>query len=109
MRSSVVLVLSVSLLTLSGCASAVKRHEQLSTHMNYQIDCSMADSYIAELEQEKASMFEKIANGVATVLPTSAIFNLLAGEFGSRRNIASGKFDQQLVMKIDEIESTCDG
>lgn len=61
------------------------------------------------LRKEKASTSEKIANGVASILPTSVVYNLIAGEFSSRKAIAiaSGEFDEMLYMKIMDIEITC--
>lgn len=93
---------------ISGCASAVKRHEVAEVQINQQINCTTAKEDIASLKMEKSSTAEKLANGIASILPTSIIFNLLTGEFTSRKAIATGEFDQMLYMKIDDIEQKCD-
>ncbi|TRY29898.1 hypothetical protein [Aliiglaciecola sp. M165] len=99
--------LIVSVVMLSGCASAVDRHHMVQAQLDRQINCANAHSDIKMLKAEKASTSEKIANGIASILPTSIIFNLIAGEFSSRKAIASGEFDQMLYMKIDDIEKHC--
>lgn len=105
MKAKTVLVLSV--LVLSGCASAVNRHHVAQAQLDRQINCTNAHNDIEMLKAEKASTSEKIANGIASILPTSIIFNLIAGEFSSRKAIATGEFDQMLYMKIDDIEKHC--
>ncbi|WP_395338256.1 hypothetical protein PN836_011070 [Ningiella sp. W23] len=95
------------IMLLGACSSAIDRHEQANLVLNQNVDCSMAESHIEMLKKERTSTSEKIANNVATILPTTAILNLLSGEYGSRRAIASGDFDQMLYMKIDSINKEC--
>lgn len=92
---------------ISGCAPAVKRHEIAEVQLNQQINCTTEKEDIESLKQEKSSTAEKLVNGIASILPTSIIFNLLAGEFTSRKATATGEFDQTLYMKIDDIEQKC--
>ncbi|MBT1451242.1 hypothetical protein KJ365_10185 [Glaciecola sp. XM2] len=103
------LLLSMLLVLISGCSSAVHRHAQAAYQIDKSIDCSMAQSHIDMLKKERASTVEKIANGVATILPSAAIVSLFTGEFSSRKAIATGEFDQMLYMKIASIESQCMG
>lgn len=102
-----VCIVLIVIFTLGGCASAVKRHEIANAQLNQGINCSTAAQDIAALRMEKTSTSEKLANGIASVLPTSVIFNLIIGEFSSRKAIATGEFDQMLYMKIDSIEKQC--
>ena len=92
---------------LMGCSSAVDRHSIVQTQIDQEVNCETAMKDIVMLKEEKASTQEKLANGIATVLPTSAVFNILTGEFSKRRAIATGEFDQMLYMKIDMIELEC--
>ena len=92
---------------LAGCASAVKRHEVANIQLNQGVNCTTAKQDIAALRMEKTTASEKLANGIASVLPTSVIFNLIIGEFSSRKAIATGEFDQMLYMKIAAIEKQC--
>lgn len=102
------LLLSVTaLLFLSGCASAVKRHELAQKHLNKDVNCDKASADIATLESHKSTTREKWVNGVASVLPTSILLNVILGEFGSRAAIATGVFDETVERKIKAIESGC--
>ncbi|MFT6270019.1 MAG: hypothetical protein ACJAVV_002847 [Alphaproteobacteria bacterium] len=100
-------LLLMSIFLFFGCTSAVDRHSTVRIQLDQKVNCKSAVKDIAMLKEEKASTQEKLANGIATVLPTSVVFNLLTGEFTKRRSIATGEFDQMLYMKIDMIESEC--
>lgn len=95
-------------LSLGGCASAVGKHEQLQAHLISPVDCLTADSEIASLQEEKASSGEKFLNGLASLLPSSALLNLVTGEFSSRVSIASGKFNKRVETRIQDIHDSCD-
>lgn len=107
MKSSKLFLLIILFGLVSGCASAVKRHELVNSQLNQGINCATARQDIESLRMEKTTTAEKLANGIASVLPTSVIFNLLTGEFSSRKAIATGEFDEMLYMKIDSIEKQC--
>mgnify|MGYP003629406971 CR=1 FL=1 len=101
------LIIPISALVLSGCASAVKRHELASEHLNKAVDCEEAHGHIASLESHKTTASEKLVNGVASVLPTSILLNVILGEFTSRAAIATGAFDSKVEDKISDIRDGC--
>lgn len=94
-------------LACTGCASAVNKHQVLQHQLDMPIDCEMAEVQITKLEQEKVSGGEQLVNGLATVLPTSIVLNLLAGEYTSRWKLANGDFNDKLYMRIADIEEEC--
>jgi hypothetical protein len=94
-------------LLLGGCASAQHRHAEIAYHLENPVNCDHAAMDIMTLEDAKASAAEKVANGIATILPTSALLNLMVGEWGSRKAIAFGQFDRKITKKISEIEMSC--
>jgi uncharacterized protein YceK len=102
-----ILIIPICAVLLSGCASAVKRHELAQGHLNKTVDCDVAHTDIVELESHKTSTREKLANGVASILPTSILLNVLLGEFTSRAAIATGAFDAKVDQKIFNIRSNC--
>lgn len=102
------LLLLFSIVVLGGCASANGRYETLNAEIAKPINCQHAKMQIDLLEEAKVSKREKIANGIASILPTSIILNLITGEYSSRAKIASGKFDNTLYMKINAIHKECD-
>lgn len=106
MKSILFITLS-ALFLLSGCASAVKRHELAAEHLNKAVDCEEAHGHIASLESHKTTASEKLVNGVASVLPTSILLNVILGEFTSRAAIATGVFDSKVDNKIHDIQSDC--
>jgi uncharacterized protein YceK len=103
------LMLILMILSLGGCASAVGRHEQLQAHLTSPVDCINAESDIVSLQKEKASSGEKFLNGLASLLPSSALLNIVTGEFSSRVSIASGKFNKSVETRIQDIHDSCDG
>lgn len=92
---------------IGGCASANNRYEQLNVHLANDIDCDTARAQISELEENKVSSSERFANGVATVLPTSIVLNLITGEYANRAKIASGHYDGEVQSRIDLIKQAC--
>lgn len=99
----------VMILSLGGCASAVGKHKHLQAQLKSPVNCTNADSDIASLESEKASSKEKVLNGLASLLPTSVLLNIVTGEFASRVSIASGKFNKRVETRIKDIHDSCDG
>ncbi|MEM0911473.1 MAG: hypothetical protein AAGJ37_10890 [Pseudomonadota bacterium] len=97
----------VSIVVLSGCASASKKLQRVEAKVIEPIDCDNAHMDIMYLEEAKADTQEKLANGVATVLPTTAILNLISGEYKSRQAIATGKLNDILYDKIMAISAEC--
>ncbi|MDO6837849.1 hypothetical protein Q4602_00060 [Paraglaciecola chathamensis] len=100
-------IIPISVLLMSGCASAVKRHELAAEHINKAVNCEEAHGHIASLESHKTTIREKLVNGVASVLPTSILLNVILGEFTSRAAIATGAFDSKVDSKISDIQSDC--
>lgn len=94
-------------LLLGGCASAQHRHAEIAYHLENPVNCEHAAMDIMVLEEAKTSAAEKVANGIATILPTSALLNLMVGEWSSRKAIAFGQFDSKITKKISEIEMSC--
>lgn len=100
-------IIPISAFVLSGCASAVERHELAAEHLNKAVDCEEAHGHIASLESHKTTAGEKLVNGVASVLPTSILLNVILGEFTSRAAIATGAFDSKVDSKIQDIQNDC--
>ena len=70
-------------------------------------DCNRAVAQIALLDQEKADTNERIASGIKTIVPVSAVVHLFRGELNREARIASGEYNQLLDSKIGEIKSAC--
>ena len=101
------LILVFVVLCCSGCASAVNKHELLQAQLSMPIECMMAEEQIESLHSYEVDSTEQFANTVASILPTSIIFNLLTGEYTSRLKLANGEYNQQVSNRIAEIKQKC--
>ena len=76
------------------------------------VNCAEAKEDIAALEEEKASVLERVAHGARFVVPVAVAVNIFqegsgSGEVKDRRSIAAGDYNKAIDAKIAEIESTC--
>ena len=90
-------------LSLSACASRPTSDEL----DGIEPDCHNAEAQIAMLDEEMITTEERIAAGVQTVVPSAAVLSLLRGRWQTNVNIASGKYEEMLKAKIEEIRTTC--
>jgi uncharacterized protein YcfL len=102
-----VFIVSLIILVCSGCASAVSKQQSLAMELNMPIDCKLADSQIMALQDHRITKSEVFTNTIAIILPTSAIANLLLGEYSSRAALANGEFNQSLDERILMIKEEC--
>ncbi|MFK8069110.1 MAG: hypothetical protein AB8D52_12810 [Gammaproteobacteria bacterium] len=98
---------STLIFLLVGCSSAVKRHEQVKMDLDRPVNCETAPVDISMLEKEKVGTVEKLSNGIVSIFPTSAVYNLLTGEYSSRYSIATGEYNDMLDFKINQIQKQC--
>ena len=101
------IVLVGAITVLTGCVSANHKFEAVDNKINEPVECKNAQIDIMYLKEARSSTQEKLANGVATILPTSAIFNLLSGQYKSRKAIATGELNQVLYDRIMFINEHC--
>ena len=92
---------------LSGCASALDRKARLDYVLAVPVDCTQVDNQIEQLEAEKVQVGEQVANGIASILPTSVIYNLVVGELGSRWTLANGEHNRVIDERITHLQSAC--
>lgn len=102
------IVLSFVIFT-TGCASAIDRHHSLQAELDMPIDCKHAQKQISQLQKNYVTSGEQFANGVASILPTAAILNLISGEYSSRWKLANGEYNERLIMRIEDIQKECGG
>ncbi len=91
------------MILLVGCQQAV-----LDEEIHAMVpDCGRADAQIALLDQEKAQVNDRVASGIKTIVPVSAIVHLFRGELRREAKIATGEYNQLIESKISEIKSDC--
>lgn len=90
---------------VSGCA--VTAQTERADLLDRPIDCATADLDIAALEIAIPGAGERAAAGVRLVVPIARIAGRVRGELGERREIASGRTEEELRARIAEIEAAC--
>ena len=70
-------------------------------------DCDHISEQIASLRREEAGTNERIASGIKTIIPISAVVHLFRGELKREARIATGDYNKMLADKIAELKSDC--
>ena len=102
--------LLIGVVFLASCGSPVSKEAKMQ--MQKPIDCSDAKEDIATLENEKASVARRVAQGATFVIPVAVVVNIFQEGSGSnnvadRKSVASGDYNEAIDAKIAEIKSTC--
>ncbi len=90
---------------ISACAAPISQTAKNSLAKN--VDCSTAQQDIETLEKEKASVGKQALDGVRTVLPVSAVVDILKGQWTDRAFVATGEYNEAIKEKIHAIKSAC--
>ncbi len=108
MKNVGTLFTACALSLLVGCAPTGEGQKAMAKPIN----CSDAKEDIAALEEEKASVLERIAHGARFVVPVAVAVNIFQEGSGSsevkeRSSIVAGDYNEALDAKIAEIKQTC--
>ena len=106
-RGVAALACSTLLLGLaSGCAM-----QQKQTMQNLQqpgpINCSTAPGDLRVLRAEKASVAERMIEGVTAIYPAGAVLGIVAGTESTKLKVAVGEYNTQIDARIAQIKSAC--
>ena len=71
------------------------------------VNCNTAKADIAVLEEEHASVAKRIFSGVRSVFPIAAAAGILLGDYKDRVEVATGKYNDDLEDKINQIKTAC--
>jgi hypothetical protein len=92
--------------SLGGCAMGQKEAmKEASTAMP--VDCRTAEGDIRILQNEKAYLVERAAEGFTAVTPAGAIVGVLTGTELTKVEVAIGVYDQKLDERIAQIRAEC--
>ncbi len=69
--------------------------------------CATANQDIAHLEHEKKSTLERIGKGVSSIMPIGLVLHLAKGTEKESVDMATGKYNKRIDMRIAEIKDTC--
>ena len=91
---------------LGGCAMQQKKDmQEASTALP--VDCRTAEGDIRILQNEKAYLVERAAEGFSAVTPAGAILGVLTGTELTKLEVAIGVYDQKLDERIAQIKTEC--
>ena len=91
---------------LTGCAFQQKQvEEQLAQPPP--IHCSTAQGDLRLLQQEKANVAQRIAEGVTAVYPASLVVGLLSGTEDVKYQVAVGEYNKKIDERIAQIKQKC--
>ncbi|MEL6169271.1 MAG: hypothetical protein AAFR35_11300 [Pseudomonadota bacterium] len=90
---------------LAGCAQTTQ--SERADLLDRPIDCQTADIDIAALEAAIPGAGERAAAGVRLVVPVARIAGRVSGQLEDRREIASGRTEEDLRARIAQIEAAC--
>jgi hypothetical protein len=71
------------------------------------VDCRTAEGDIRILQNEKAYLVERAAEGVSAVTPPGAILGILTGTELTKVEVAIGVYDMKLDERIAQIRAEC--
>jgi hypothetical protein len=106
MKSTRHLVTLPALALLAACAFQQKKVEQQLAQPP-PINCKTADGDIRLLQQEKANVVQRMAEGVTAIYPASLVVGLVTGIEGTKLQVAIGEYNQKIDQRIAEIKQTC--
>jgi len=99
------LIAIAALGTLAGCAAPTTSEQ--ADMLDQPIDCAVAETDIAALESAIPSAAERAAAGVRLIVPVARIAGRVTGQLDDRREIASGRTEDDLRARIAEIKAVC--
>ena len=96
----------VAIAMIAGCTSQVQ--QERADLLAQPIDCTTAAEDITALAGVIPDRRERRSSGVRLVLPASLVVGAATGQLGERRDIASGRSEEQIRARIAEIDAACD-
>jgi hypothetical protein len=92
--------------SLGGCAMQQKKDMQAASTA-LPVDCRTAEGDIRVLQNEKAYLVERAAEGFTAVTPAGAIVGVLMGTELTKVEVAIGVYDERLDQRIAQIKAEC--
>jgi hypothetical protein len=90
----------------AGCAFQQKKVEKELAHPGA-IDCRTAPGDLRMLQQEKANVVQRIAEGATAIYPGGLVLGLITGTEETKVKVAIGDYNEMIDKRIAEIKNTC--
>ena len=95
-------VLSAVIIALSACTMGAMTTEEIGS---VQADCTDVDQKIAMLEEEKADNDRRVAAGVGSFLPATALARYVTGRYETNAKITTGEWAYEIDRKLNDLEN----
>ncbi|SRR3989344_1533487 len=92
----------VAIIMLSACTMGAMETSEIQ---NVSANCSNVDQTIRMLENEKAENDHRVAAGVGSIVPFSAVARLFRGSYETNTSIATGEWAAMIDAKIVEMKN----
>lgn len=90
---------------IAGCTTV--SHDERASLLADPVNCESAKADIAALEAAMPSRRERTLSAVQTVTPIGAVSGVATGTYRDRASVLTGRTQDELNARIEEIESTC--
>jgi hypothetical protein len=91
---------------LAAC-TASKDVKQVEAQEKAPINCATAEGDIRVLQNEKASVADRMARGITAIVPAGAVVGIVGGQEGAKLEIASGEYNGMIDKRIAAIRAQC--
>jgi hypothetical protein len=92
---------------LAAC-TASKDVKEVQAQEAAPINCATAEGDIRVLQNEKASVADRMARGITAIVPAGAVVGIVGGQEGAKLEIASGEYNGMIDKRIAAIRAQCD-
>jgi hypothetical protein len=100
------LIACVAFAVSAGCAMQQEKVEQ-QLAQPARVNCATAQGDIRPLQQEKANVVERMAEGATSIYPAGLVLGVLTGTETTKLQVAIGDYNKKIDARIAEIKQTC--
>ena len=90
-----------------GCAEMKQKKVSSELENPQAINCATAEGDVRLLNQAKASVAERVVEGVTAVAPTGLVIGVVTGTETTKAKVAVGTYNDMIDKRIAEIKQTC--
>ncbi|WP_375548157.1 hypothetical protein ABWI01_10745 [Oceanicaulis alexandrii] len=94
-------------LALAVAACTTVSADEREALLGKPVNCEVAEQDIADLQTAMPSRRERAGSVVRTVTPVGAVASVATGSYRDRAAVLTGRTENELSARIEEIEQTC--
>ncbi len=103
----VAVVVSFWVVTISAACALQQKQVERELSAAGPVDCSTAHGDLRLLYHEKASVDERVTEGIRAIYPAGIVVGLATGTEATRVKVASGEYNKAIDKRIAQIRQTC--